>query len=36
MYLKRYYDDHENDIFRNQVDNEVTALIDLADKNRKD
>jgi hypothetical protein len=35
-HLKKYYDDHENDAYRANVDNEVTALIDLADKNRKD
>ena len=33
-HLKKYYDDHENDTLRNNVDNEVTALIELADKNR--
>ena len=35
-YLKKYYDDHENDQLRNNVDNEVTRLIDLADQNRKE
>ncbi len=34
--MKKYYDDHENDVFRINVDNEVTGLIDLADQNRKD
>ena len=34
-HLKKYYDDHENDNLRTKVDNEVTALIELADKNRK-
>ena len=34
--MKKYYDDHENDSLRNNVDNEVTALIELADKNRKE
>ena len=36
QHLKRYYDDHENDMFRENVDKEVTSLIDLADKNRKE
>jgi len=35
-HLKKYYDDHENDTLRENVDKEVTALIDLADKNRKE
>lgn len=34
-HLRKYYDDHENDTLRNNVDNEVTSLVDLADKNRK-
>ena len=34
-HLKKYYDDHENDTLRNNVDQEVTALIELADTNRK-
>lgn len=34
--LKKYYDDHENETLRNNVDKEVTALIELADKHRKD
>lgn len=34
-HLKKYSDDPENETFRLNVDNEVTALIDLADKNRK-
>lgn len=34
-HLKKYYDDHENDALRNNVDKEVTALIELADNNRK-
>jgi len=34
-HLKKYYDDHENDNLRIKVDNEITSLIELADKNRK-
>ena len=34
--MKKYYDDHENDLFRTNVDNEVTRLIDIADQNRKE
>ena len=33
--LKKYYDDHEDETLRNNVDNEATALIELADSNRK-
>jgi hypothetical protein len=33
--LKKYDADHENDTLRTNLDNEVTALIELADKNRK-
>lgn len=36
LYLKKYYDDHDNDTLRNNVDNEVTRLIELAEVNRKD
>lgn len=35
VHLKKYYEDHENDNLREKVDKEVTSLIDLADKNRK-
>jgi hypothetical protein len=34
--LKKYFEDDDNDTFRVNVDNEVSALIELADKNRKD
>ena len=34
--LKNYYDDHENDQYRTNVDNEVIRLIDVADKNMKE
>jgi hypothetical protein len=34
--LKKYYEDDDNDAYRINVDNEVNALIDLADKNRKE
>jgi len=34
-HLKKYHEDHENDNLRTKVDNEVTALIELADRNRK-
>lgn len=27
-YLRKYFDDHENDDLRTNVDNEVTALIE--------
>jgi hypothetical protein len=30
-HLKKYYDDHDNDTLRTNVDTEVTALIDLAE-----
>ena len=33
--LKKYYDDHEDETLRTNVDNEATALIELADSNRK-
>ena len=32
---RKYYDEHENEIHRVNVDKEVTSLIDLADQNRK-
>lgn len=35
-HLKKYYEDDDNDTLRINVDNEVSALIELADKNRKD
>lgn len=35
VHLKRYYDDHDNEQLRGNVDKQVTSLIDLADKNRK-
>jgi len=35
-FLKNYYDDHENDTYRTNVDNEVIRLIDVADKNMKE
>jgi hypothetical protein len=35
-YLRKYFEDHENDDLRTNVDNEVTALIEQADSNRKD
>jgi len=35
-FLKNYYDDHENDQYRTNVDNEVIRLIDVADKNMKE
>ena len=34
-HLRKYYDDHENDTLRNNVDQEIAALIELAEKNRK-
>jgi hypothetical protein len=34
-YLKKYYDDPENDQARLNVDNEAQALIEKADKNRE-
>lgn len=34
-HLKKYKDDNDNETLRNNVDNEVTRLIDLADTNRK-
>ena len=33
--LKKYYDDPDDETLRNNVDNQVTALIELADSNRK-
>ena len=34
--LKKYYEDHDNEMLRNNVDMEVMRLIELADVNRKD
>ena len=34
-HLKKYKDDYDNETLRNNVDNEVKRLIELADKNRK-
>ena len=34
--LKKYHEDDANDQFRKNVDNEVQALIDKADRNRKE
>ena len=36
VFLKKYADDHENDVLRNNVDQEAIKLVELADKNRKD
>lgn len=33
--LKKYYDDHEDEGLRNNVDKQCTALIDMADSKRK-
>ena len=35
-HLRKYYDDHENEELRNNVESEVTTLIELADQNRAD
>ena len=35
LHLKKYHDDVDNDTFRQNVDKQVLALLDLADKNRK-
>ena len=34
--LKKYYEDDDNDTLRITVDNEVSSLIEQAEKNRKD
>lgn len=34
-HLKKYHEDVDNDALRNNVDKQVQALLDLADKNRK-
>ena len=34
-HLKKYHEDVDNDSLRNNVDKQVQALLDLADKNRK-
>lgn len=35
IYLKKYYEDHENDTLRNNVDQEAIKLVEIADNNRK-
>lgn len=35
-HLKQYYDDHENETLRNNVDNEVSRLIEVADDKMKE
>lgn len=35
IHLKKYYDDHENDNLRNNVDQEAIKLVEIADNNRK-